>query len=38
MNNKYELLNNFDLVELAEEMNIDLVGVLSKDKLKTVPI
>jgi hypothetical protein len=37
MNNNYELLSNFDLIELAEEMNIDLVGVFSKDKLKSVP-
>ena len=35
---KYELLSNHDLVELSAKMNIQLIGVPSKDRLKTLPL
>ena len=34
----YDLLSNFDIIELADEMNINLIGVFAKDNLKNVPI
>lgn len=34
----YELLSNYDIIELADEMNINLIGVFAKDKLNNVPV
>jgi hypothetical protein len=35
---KYELLSNFDIIELADLMGINLIDVVSKDKLLSLPV
>lgn len=35
---KYELLSNFDIIELSNIMSINLVGVFAKDELLKVPL
>lgn len=34
----YELLSNYDIIELAKAMGINLIGVFPKNTLKNVPI